>query len=103
MSRVDDAVRRILRVKAALGLLAHLEGEGKGLSPQRGGHGGQSGGEAADRQRLTAEAKMAIYRSVGCASHRGVARAAVSKSLVVLRNENQTLPLDPAGCTAAQM
>jgi beta-glucosidase len=63
MSRIDDACRRILRVKAALGLFETAFGD-EGL--------------------LTA---------VGSAAHRAVAREAVSKSQVLLKNEDRTLPL----------
>lgn len=65
MARVDDAVRRILRVKAKLGLLE--------TSPvQR--------GEPA---------------KVGAPEHLAVAREAVAKSLVLLKNNGGVLPLRP--------
>jgi beta-glucosidase len=66
MERVDDAVTRILRVKAAMGLLD------KDRSP------------VADRS---------LQRSFGSPEHREVAREAVRKSLVLLKNDDQTLPL----------
>jgi beta-glucosidase len=66
MERIDDAVTRILRVKAALGLLD------KGRSP------------LADRN---------LQKSFGSPEHREVAREAVRKSLVLLKNDDQTLPL----------
>jgi beta-glucosidase len=66
MSRIDDAVTRILRVKAAAGLLD------KNRSP------------LADRS---------LQKSFGSAEHRAVAREAVRKSLVLLKNENDVLPL----------
>lgn len=66
MSRIDDAVRRILRVKFAMGLMD------KGRSFM------------ADR---------ALHKRFGSAEHRQVARDAVRKSLVLLRNENKALPL----------
>lgn len=66
LSRIDDAVRRILRVKAAMGLLddgaSHL----------------------ADRS---------LQASFGSAEHREVARDAVRQSLVLLKNERGALPL----------
>jgi beta-glucosidase len=69
MSRVDDAVTRILRVKCELGLF------GPGYTGQ------------ADR-RLTAE--------VGSSEHRAEARDAVRRTLVVLKNEG-LLPLAKQG------
>jgi beta-glucosidase len=66
MSRIDDAVTRILRVKAAMGLLEPT------FSP------------TADRSLLD---------SFGSASHRAVAREAVRKSLVLLKNERNPLPI----------
>jgi beta-glucosidase len=66
MSRIDDAVKRILRVKFAMGLMD------QGRSP------------LADRS---------LHRSFGSAEHRRVARECVRQSLVLLRNERRTLPL----------
>jgi beta-glucosidase len=66
MSRIDDAVTRILRVKFALGLID------KGRS------------QLADRK---------LHQTFGSPEHRAVARAAVRKSLVLLKNENSILPL----------
>ncbi len=63
LSRIDDAVRRILRVKLALGLFEQ-----------------PIGGED-------------LLDSVGCARHRQVAREAARKSLVLLKNDQQALPL----------
>src|SRR5579859_4124382 len=63
MSRIDDACRRILRVKAALGLFETAFGD-EGLLP-----------------------------AVGSAAHRAVAREAVSRSQVLLKNADRTLPL----------
>ncbi len=57
MERIDDAVRRILRVKAEMGLFA---------------------GVSADSESVTA---------FGSAEHRAVAREAVAKSLVLLENK----------------
>ena len=66
MSRIDDAVTRILRVKCALGL----------LDPNH--------SPLADRS---------LWPDFGSESHRRVARQAVRESLVLLKNENHTLPL----------
>lgn len=65
MSRIDDAVRRILRVKAAMGLLDK------------------------DRNQL---AEVGAADGFGSEERRTVAREAVQKSLVLLKNEG-TLPL----------
>jgi beta-glucosidase len=62
-SRVDDAVRRILRIKFQLGLF-----ENSATDPQ-----------------LTA--------AIGSPQHRAVARQCVRESLVLLKNENHLLPL----------
>ena len=69
MDRIDDAVRRILRVKFAMGLF--------------------------DRPR-PAQRKWADSESFGGAEHRDVAREAVRKSLVLLKNQGGQLPLNPA-------
>ncbi len=66
VSRIDDAVTRILRVKSAMGLI------GKGAP-------------------IAANAKA--QESFGSDEHRAVAREAVRKSLVLLKNEHKTLPL----------
>jgi beta-glucosidase len=66
MERIDDAVRRILQVKAAMGL----------LDPS-----------------VTMTADKALQEQFGCPEHREVARQAVRESLVLLKNENKTLPL----------
>jgi beta-glucosidase len=66
MSRIDDAVTRILRVKFALGLMD------EGRSP------------LADRQ---------LLQNFGSAEHREVARECVRESLVLLKNEANTLPI----------
>lgn len=63
MERIDDAVRRILRVKKAAGLWEH---------------------PMTDRSLLA---------QVGSADHRQVARDAVRQSLVVLKNDKKVLPL----------
>lgn len=70
MSRIDDAVTRILRVKIRGGLFD------KGLPSSR---------EVAGKQEL-----------IGAQAHRAIARDAVRKSLVLLKNRNDLLPLKPA-------
>jgi beta-glucosidase len=64
MSRIDDAVRRILTAKFELGLFEH---------------------PFTDRRNLAA---------IGSAAHRAVARQAVAESQVLLKNEPKALPLD---------
>jgi beta-glucosidase len=66
MSRIDDAVTRILRVKAAMGM----------LDPNR--------SQLADRS---------LWKSFGSPEHRQVGRDAVRQSLVVLKNDRHVLPL----------
>jgi len=66
VSRIDDAVKRILRVKAAMGLLDK------------------------DRSHL---ADRALHESFGSDEHREVARQAVRESLVLLKNEGHVLPI----------
>lgn len=66
MSRIDDAVKRILRVKFALGLMD------KSRSP------------LADRS---------LHNSFGSAEHREVARRCVRESIVLLKNQNRALPI----------
>jgi beta-glucosidase len=63
MSRIDDAVRRILRVKVAAGLWEH---------------------PMADRK---------LAAQIGSAEHRAVARDAVRQSVVLLKNDMNVLPL----------
>lgn len=66
ISRIDDAVTRILRVKLAMGLMD------KNRSP------------LADRR---------LHRAFGSSEHRRVARECVRQSLVLLKNEKKILPL----------
>jgi beta-glucosidase len=66
LARIDDAVTRILRAKAALGLL----------------DAGRS--QLADRS---------LQKDFGGAAHRQLARRAVRESLVLLKNERRALPL----------
>jgi beta-glucosidase len=68
-ARIDDAVRRILRVKAAAGLF------------------GRAG--------TNAPSEAQLERQLGSLAHRAIAREAVRKSLVLLKNEHAILPLDP--------
>jgi beta-glucosidase len=66
MSRIDDAVTRILRVKFAMGM----------MDPNR--------SQLADRS---------LWKAFGSPEHRAVARQAVRESLVLLKNDRKTLPL----------
>jgi len=68
-ARLDDAVRRVLRVK----LRAHLESEGRPSSRPYAGH----------------------EELLGAPAHRAVARQAVRESLVLLKNRDHLLPLSP--------
>lgn len=69
MSRLDDAVTRILRVKVRAGLFT---------------------------KPAPAERKYANKANViGSPAHRGIARQAVRESLVLLKNNQQLLPLNP--------
>lgn len=63
IARIDDAVRRILRVKMESGLFAHPYSD-----PEAG-------------------------KRFGCPEHRAVARECVRQSLVLLKNDRATLPL----------
>ena len=67
MSRIDDAVRRILRVKVRAGLFEKPSPANRPLSGDR--------------------------SLIGKAEHREVAAQAVRESLVLLKNKNKTLPI----------
>jgi beta-glucosidase len=69
MARLDDAVRRILRVK----LRAHMFDKGRPSARPLGGQ----------------------FELLGAPEHRAVAREAVRESLVLLKNEGHVLPLSP--------
>jgi beta-glucosidase len=66
MSRIDDAVTRVLRVKFAMGLMD------------------KNRSQLADRK---------LQKTFGSPEHRAVAREAVRKSLVLLKNDKKTLPI----------
>jgi beta-glucosidase len=68
-ARLNDAVRRVLRVK----LRAHLFDEGRPSSRPLAGH----------------------FELLGSPEHRAVARQAVRESLVLLKNAHRLLPLSP--------
>ena len=68
-ARLDDAVRRILRVK----MRAHVFDEGRPSSRPLAGH----------------------FELLGSPEHRAVARQAVRESLVLLKNAGHLLPLNP--------
>jgi beta-glucosidase len=65
-SRIDDAVRRILRVKFAMGLMD-------------------------EKQRVLADREL--QKQFGSEDHRKVARQAVRESMVLLKNDHNVLPL----------
>ncbi|MBN1805490.1 MAG: glycoside hydrolase family 3 C-terminal domain-containing protein [Sedimentisphaerales bacterium] len=66
MSRIDDAVRRILKVKFAMGLMD---------------------------SNYDFKADRKLHKEFGSPAHRAVARQAVRQSLVLLKNERKTLPI----------
>jgi len=70
IERIDDAVRRILVVKERIGLL--------------------------DRKAPSEEAS-ALGDVIGSDEHRALAREAVRRSLVMLKNEDGIVPIDPRG------
>ncbi|GAB4526953.1 MAG: exo 1,3/1,4-beta-D-glucan glucohydrolase [Amphiplicatus sp.] len=69
MARLDDAVRRILRVKVRYGLF--------------------------ERGRPSARPNAGDFALLGAPAHRALARRAVRESLVLLKNNGGLLPLDP--------
>jgi beta-glucosidase len=69
MARLDDAVRRVLRVKARYGLFGKPKPSARPLAGQ--------------------------FELLGSAEHRSVARQAVRESLVLLKNKANLLPLSP--------
>jgi beta-glucosidase len=71
MERLDDAVRRILRVKIRAGVL-------DAPKPSERNHAGD-------------------LRILGADEYRAIAREAVRRSLVLLKNDDGLLPLDPRG------
>ncbi len=70
-TRLDEAVARILRVKLRYGLF--------------------------ERGRPSSRPYAGDYSLLGAPEHRAVAREAVRKSLVLLKNNNSVLPLNPGG------
>jgi beta-glucosidase len=66
MARVDDAVTRILRVKFAQGMM---------------------------KPHASLMADAALQKEFGSQAHRAVAREAVRQSLVLLKNDNNALPI----------
>ena len=69
MARLDDAVRRVLRVKLRAGVF--------------------------DQPKPSARVHAGDEALLGAPEHRAVARDAVRKSLVLLKNDGGVLPLDP--------
>ena len=69
MSRLDDAVRRVLRVKVRVGLFDLPSPANRSLSGDK--------------------------SIIGHPEHRAIAREAVRKSLVMLKNNDHLLPLEP--------
>jgi beta-glucosidase len=70
MERLNDAVRRILRVKLRAGMF--------------------------EKPRPSARPFAGQFNLLGSPEHRAVARQAVRESLVLLKNQNRTLPLRPS-------
>jgi beta-glucosidase len=74
LARVDDAVRRILAIKCELGLFE----PGRFQLTREG----------------TLPVKEDLQKTVGSPERRAIAREAVRRSLVLLKNERQVLPID---------
>lgn len=68
-ARLDEAVRRILRVKIRAGIF--------------------------EKPKPSARPMAGEFNRLGSAEHRAVARQAVRESLVLLKNQNKLLPLSP--------
>jgi beta-glucosidase len=73
LARIDEAVSRILKVKYEMGLMAR------------------------DKPSVVASR---YEGAVGALEHRAIAREAVRRSLVLLKNQNGLLPLNPSGTYA---
>ncbi|WP_215396090.1 glycoside hydrolase family 3 protein [Rheinheimera oceanensis] len=71
MARLDEAVLRILRIKAEMGLFEQVKPSERPLAGR--------------------------YELLGNAQHRALAREAARKSLVLLKNNQQLLPLNTTG------
>jgi beta-glucosidase len=71
MARLDEAVLRILRIKAEMGLFEQVKPSERPLAGR--------------------------YELLGNAQHQALAREAARKSLVLLKNNQQLLPLQPTG------
>ncbi|PKM18383.1 MAG: beta-glucosidase [Gammaproteobacteria bacterium HGW-Gammaproteobacteria-15] len=71
MARLDEAVLRILRIKAEMGLFEQVKPSARPLAGR--------------------------YELLGNAQHRALAREAARKSLVLLKNNQQLLPLNTTG------
>lgn len=71
MARLDEAVLRILRIKAEMGLFEQVKPSERPLAGR--------------------------YELLGNAQHRALAREAARKSLVLLKNNQKLLPLQPTG------
>lgn len=69
MTRIDDAVRRILSVKIAAGLFD---------AP------------------MPSENRLVKQNVIGCKQHRDLARRAVQQSLIKIKGEDDVLPINPA-------